>query len=55
VAVAAEDALAVVTERDADRKSLGQVARKGRALAERVRAGTRVPSLDRWLARLFGT
>jgi pyruvate dehydrogenase E2 component (dihydrolipoamide acetyltransferase) len=37
VAVAAEDALVVPTVFDADRKSLGQIARDSRALAEKVR------------------
>jgi pyruvate dehydrogenase E2 component (dihydrolipoamide acetyltransferase) len=37
VAVAADDALVVPTVFDADRKSLGQIARDARALAERVR------------------
>jgi pyruvate dehydrogenase E2 component (dihydrolipoamide acetyltransferase) len=37
VAVAAEEALVVPTVFDADRKSLGQVARDSRALAEKVR------------------
>ncbi|MBX5469296.1 MAG: 2-oxo acid dehydrogenase subunit E2 [Thermoleophilaceae bacterium] len=43
VAVAAEDALVVPTVFDADRKSIGQIAREARALAERVRAGTITP------------
>jgi pyruvate dehydrogenase E2 component (dihydrolipoyllysine-residue acetyltransferase) len=43
VAVAAADALVVVTVREADRKSIGQIARDVRALAERVRAGTITP------------
>ena len=38
VAVAAQDALIVPTIFDADRKSLGEIARDTRALAERVRA-----------------
>ena len=38
VAVAAQDALVVPTVFDADRKSLGEIARDTRALAERVRA-----------------
>jgi pyruvate dehydrogenase E2 component (dihydrolipoamide acetyltransferase) len=37
VAVAAEEALVVPTVFDADRKSLGQIARDARALAEKVR------------------
>jgi pyruvate dehydrogenase E2 component (dihydrolipoamide acetyltransferase) len=37
VAVAAEDALVVPTVFDADRKSLGQIARDARAVAEKVR------------------
>jgi pyruvate dehydrogenase E2 component (dihydrolipoamide acetyltransferase) len=44
VAVAAEGALVVPTVFDADRKSLGQVARDTRRLAERVRAGTVTPA-----------
>jgi pyruvate dehydrogenase E2 component (dihydrolipoamide acetyltransferase) len=43
VAVAAEDALIVPTVFDADEKSLGEIARETRALAERVRAGTITP------------
>jgi pyruvate dehydrogenase E2 component (dihydrolipoamide acetyltransferase) len=43
VAVAAQDALVVPTVFDADRKSLGQIARESRALAERVRAGAITP------------
>jgi pyruvate dehydrogenase E2 component (dihydrolipoamide acetyltransferase) len=43
VAVAAQDALVVPTVFDADRKSLGQIAREARALAERVRAGAITP------------
>jgi pyruvate dehydrogenase E2 component (dihydrolipoamide acetyltransferase) len=43
VAVAALDALVVPTVFDADRKSLGQIARDARALAERVRAGKITP------------
>jgi pyruvate dehydrogenase E2 component (dihydrolipoyllysine-residue acetyltransferase) len=43
VAVAAQDALVVPTVFDADRKSLGQIARDARALAERVRAGQITP------------
>jgi pyruvate dehydrogenase E2 component (dihydrolipoamide acetyltransferase) len=37
VAVAADDALVVPTVFDADRKSLGQIARDARAVAEKVR------------------
>ena len=43
VAVAGQDALVVPTVFDADRKSLGQIARESRALAERVRAGKITP------------
>ncbi|MGH2839659.1 MAG: dihydrolipoamide acetyltransferase family protein, partial [Solirubrobacteraceae bacterium] len=43
VAVAALDALVVPTVFDADRKSLREIARETRALAERVRAGTVTP------------
>jgi pyruvate dehydrogenase E2 component (dihydrolipoyllysine-residue acetyltransferase) len=43
VAVAARDALVVPTIFDADRKSLGQIAREARAVAERVRAGEVTP------------
>ena len=43
VAVAAEEALIVPTVFDADTKSLGQIARDARALAERVRAGVVTP------------
>jgi pyruvate dehydrogenase E2 component (dihydrolipoamide acetyltransferase) len=43
VAVAAENALVVPTVFDADEKSLGEIARETRALAERVRAGTITP------------
>ena len=43
VAVAAQDALVVPTVFDADKKSLGEIARDGRALAERVRAGVVTP------------
>ncbi len=43
VAVAAEGALIVPTVFDADEKSLGEIARETRALAERVRAGTITP------------
>ena len=39
IAVAAPDALVVPTVFDADRKSLREIARETRALAERVRAG----------------
>ncbi len=43
VAVASEDALVVPTVFDADTKSLGEIARETRALAERVREGTVTP------------
>lgn len=43
VAVAAEDSLVVPTLFDADRKSLGQLAREARAAAERVRSGEVTP------------
>jgi pyruvate dehydrogenase E2 component (dihydrolipoamide acetyltransferase) len=43
VAVATEGALVVPTVFDADLKSLGEIAREARALAERVRAGTITP------------
>ena len=43
VAVAGQDALVVPTVFDADRKSLGQIAKESRALAERVRAGQITP------------
>jgi len=43
VAVAAEDALVVPTVFDAEEKSLGEIARETRALAERVRSGTITP------------
>jgi pyruvate dehydrogenase E2 component (dihydrolipoamide acetyltransferase) len=43
VAVAAHDALIVPTVFDADEKSLGEIARETRALADRVRAGTISP------------
>jgi pyruvate dehydrogenase E2 component (dihydrolipoamide acetyltransferase) len=43
VAVAARDALIVPTVFDADEKSLGEIARETRALAEKVRAGTITP------------
>jgi pyruvate dehydrogenase E2 component (dihydrolipoamide acetyltransferase) len=43
VAVAATDALVVPTIFDADRKSLREIARESRSLAERVRAGTVTP------------
>jgi len=43
VAVAAQDALVVPTVFDADQKSLGEIAREARALAERVRAGVVTP------------
>jgi pyruvate dehydrogenase E2 component (dihydrolipoamide acetyltransferase) len=44
IAVAAEDALLVPTIFDADRLSLGEIARVARALAERVRAGSITPA-----------
>ena len=43
VAVAGQDALIVPTIFDADRKSLGQIARESRAVAERARAGAITP------------
>jgi pyruvate dehydrogenase E2 component (dihydrolipoyllysine-residue acetyltransferase) len=43
VAVAAQDALIVPTIFDADRKSLGEIARVARELAEKVRAGSVTP------------
>ncbi|MEA2310118.1 MAG: hypothetical protein QOE28_86, partial [Solirubrobacteraceae bacterium] len=43
VAVAGQDALVVPTVFDADRKSLGTIARESRALAERVRAAAITP------------
>ncbi len=43
VAVAAQDALVVPTVFDAEEKSLGEIARETRALAERVRAGAITP------------
>jgi pyruvate dehydrogenase E2 component (dihydrolipoamide acetyltransferase) len=43
VAVAGQDALVVPTVFDADSKSLGQIARESRALAERIRAGAITP------------
>jgi pyruvate dehydrogenase E2 component (dihydrolipoyllysine-residue acetyltransferase) len=43
IAVAAEDALVVPTIFDADSKSLGEIARESRRLAERVRSGTVTP------------
>jgi pyruvate dehydrogenase E2 component (dihydrolipoamide acetyltransferase) len=43
IAVASDDALVVPTVFDADLKSLGEIARETRALAERVRAGTITP------------
>jgi pyruvate dehydrogenase E2 component (dihydrolipoamide acetyltransferase) len=43
IAVAGQDALIVPTIFDADRKSLGEIARDARALAERVRAGKITP------------
>jgi pyruvate dehydrogenase E2 component (dihydrolipoamide acetyltransferase) len=43
VAVAAQDSLVVPTVFDVDRKSLGEIARDSRGLAERVRAGAITP------------
>ena len=43
VAVAGQDALVVPTVFDADRKSLGEIARESRALAEKVRDGKITP------------
>ena len=43
VAVAAQDALVVPTVFDADKKSLGEIARNARELAEKVRDGTITP------------
>src|SRR5918999_3249366 len=43
VAVAAQDTLVVPTVFDADKKSLGQIAREARALAEKVREGAITP------------
>jgi pyruvate dehydrogenase E2 component (dihydrolipoamide acetyltransferase) len=43
VAVAAQEALVVPTVFDADKKSLGEIARDARALAERVRANAVTP------------
>jgi pyruvate dehydrogenase E2 component (dihydrolipoamide acetyltransferase) len=43
IAVAAQDALVVPTIFDADRKSLGQIARDARVAAEKVRAGRITP------------
>jgi pyruvate dehydrogenase E2 component (dihydrolipoamide acetyltransferase) len=43
IAVAAQDALVVPTIFDADRKSLGEIGRESRRLAERVRAGEVTP------------
>jgi pyruvate dehydrogenase E2 component (dihydrolipoamide acetyltransferase) len=43
VAVAADDALVVPTLFDADRKSLGEISRETRRLAERVRSGEITP------------
>src|SRR6185503_12885872 len=43
VAVAGQDALVVPTVFDADRKSLGQISREARALAEKVRKGKITP------------
>lgn len=43
IAVAANDALVVPTITDADQKSLGEIGRESRRLAERVRSGTVTP------------
>ena len=43
IAVAAQDALVVPTIFDADQKSLGDIARRSRELAEKVREGTITP------------
>jgi pyruvate dehydrogenase E2 component (dihydrolipoamide acetyltransferase) len=43
IAVAAENSLVVPTIFDADRRSLGEIARDSRELAEKVRAGTITP------------
>ena len=43
IAVAAQDALVVPVVRDADQKSLGEIARQARALIERVRDGEITP------------
>jgi pyruvate dehydrogenase E2 component (dihydrolipoamide acetyltransferase) len=43
IAVAGQDALVVPTIVDADRKTLGEIARDARTLAERVRAGAVTP------------
>src|SRR5207249_7571735 len=43
VAVASQDALVVPTVFDADAKSLSEIARETRTLAEKVRAGTITP------------
>jgi pyruvate dehydrogenase E2 component (dihydrolipoamide acetyltransferase) len=43
IAVAAQDALVVPTVFDADRKSLGEIAREARRLAEKVREGKITP------------
>jgi len=43
VAVAAQDALVVPVVRDADEKSLGEIARRARALIDKVREGTITP------------
>jgi pyruvate dehydrogenase E2 component (dihydrolipoamide acetyltransferase) len=43
IAVAGQDALIVPTIFDADRKSIGEISRDARALAERVRAGQITP------------
>jgi pyruvate dehydrogenase E2 component (dihydrolipoamide acetyltransferase) len=44
IAVAADDALVVPTISDADRMSLGEIARRARALAARVRDGSITPA-----------
>lgn len=44
IAVASDDGLVVATVRDADIKSLGQIARESRRLAERVRETTATPA-----------
>jgi pyruvate dehydrogenase E2 component (dihydrolipoamide acetyltransferase) len=44
IAVAAEDALVVPTVHDADKKSLGEIARTARALADKVRQGAITPA-----------
>jgi pyruvate dehydrogenase E2 component (dihydrolipoamide acetyltransferase) len=43
IAVAADDALVVPTITDADQRSLGEIGRESRRLAERVRSGTVTP------------